>query len=311
MPTGRFGCGAVNVPDLGVLVLGGQGVSGRSLNIVELFQISAGNLTWCSFTSMLMPRSCPAVEFFQGYVYVAGSRYGSPQTAEFLSITNGRQGQWTLISQSPTIGGYLISMLAVNNHLYVVAQGGNVYELETPHEENNRKIAGKEIEDMLNSNPLELIYSNGDPATYLHYNGTRTTPDLLLASSDISEHTRRKIIGDPGSGHKPVIASITFGSKSMTWKVPTKLSGNFKKADWPIFTNLLDNELHTSPLKFKQHPGKLCNDITNIMIRCAKKTIPRGKTKHYRVFWSEHLEELNRKRDALRNTTDQTGERKT
>ncbi|VDO01047.1 unnamed protein product [Rodentolepis nana] len=56
------------------------------------------------------------------------------------------------------------------------------------------------------------------------------------------------------------------------------------------------------------------------MIRCAKKNIPRGKTKHYRVFWSEHLKELKRKRDTLehlkelkrkrdtlRNTADQTG----
>ncbi|VDO11837.1 unnamed protein product [Rodentolepis nana] len=43
------------------------------------------------------------------------------------------------------------------------------------------------------------------------------------------------------------------------------------------------------------------------MIRCAKKTIPRGKTKHYLLFWSKHLEELKRKRDAVRNTADQTG----
>ncbi|VDO10834.1 unnamed protein product [Rodentolepis nana] len=75
-------------------------------------------------------------------------------------------------------------------------------------------IAGKEIEDMLNSNPLELIYSNEDPATHLHYNVTRTTPDLLRVSSDISEHTRRKIIEDPGSGYKPVIASINIGRKA-------------------------------------------------------------------------------------------------
>ncbi|VDN99125.1 unnamed protein product [Rodentolepis nana] len=66
---------------------------------------------------------------------------------------------------------------------------------------------------MQNSNPLELSYSNEDPATYLHYNGTRTTPDLLLASSNTIELTLRKIIDDPGSGHKS-------GSKSMTWKVP-------------------------------------------------------------------------------------------
>ncbi|VDO00503.1 unnamed protein product [Rodentolepis nana] len=43
------------------------------------------------------------------------------------------------------------------------------------------------------------------------------------------------------------------------------------------------------------------------MIRCAKKTIPRGKTKHSRVFWSKHLEELKGKRDGLRNTVNQTG----
>ncbi|VDO15476.1 unnamed protein product [Rodentolepis nana] len=69
------------------------------------------------------------------------------------------------------------------------------------------------------------------------------------------------------------------------------------------------------------------------MIRCAKKTIPRGKITHYRVFWSKHLEVINtiecfgpntlRKlkesgtpfatlliRDALRKTADQTGRTK-
>ncbi|VDO01285.1 unnamed protein product [Rodentolepis nana] len=74
---------------------------------------------------------------------------------------------------------------------------------------------------------------------------------------------RCKIIDDPGSGHKPVIASITIGSKSMTRKVPTKLSWNFKKADWPRFMNLLKNEHHTIPFNFNQHPGKLCHDIMN------------------------------------------------
>ncbi|VDN97169.1 unnamed protein product [Rodentolepis nana] len=82
-------------------------------------------------------------------------------------------------------------------------------------------IAGKEIEDML-INPLELIYSNEDPATYLQCNGSRTTPDLLLASSDITTSVSIHAVfplgfkrhqraytphDDPGSGHKPVIAS--------------------------------------------------------------------------------------------------------
>jgi hypothetical protein len=75
---------------------------------------------------------------------------------------------------------------------------------------NDTNAAGKEMEDLLNTSILELIYDNTDPSTYLQFNGTQTTPDLLLVSSDISANTKRIILNDPGSGHKPVIAKITL-----------------------------------------------------------------------------------------------------
>ncbi|VDO04393.1 unnamed protein product [Rodentolepis nana] len=71
-------------------------------------------------------------------------------------------------------------------------------------------IGGKEIEYMLNNSHLELIYSNEATAKYQHYNGTRTTLDILLASSH-----------DLGSGHKPVTANIAIDCQSMTTKVST------------------------------------------------------------------------------------------
>nr|CDS28319.1 pol protein [Hymenolepis microstoma] len=119
-----------------------------------------------------------------------------------------------------------------------------MYSVYNPPQNKNRNTDGKETKDILNSSPLELIYSDEDPATYFHYNGTRTTSDLLLVSSDISEFTQRKIIDDPGYGHKPVIASIIINSKSMTPKMPTGILWKFKKADWPKFTNLLETELN-------------------------------------------------------------------
>ena len=70
--------------------------------------------------------------------------------------------------------------------------------------------AGKEIEDLLNTSVLELKYNDTDRPTYLHFKGAQTTPDLLLISSDISANTKRIILDDPGSGHKPVIAKITL-----------------------------------------------------------------------------------------------------
>jgi len=66
--------------------------------------------------------------------------------------------------------------------------------------------AGKEMEDLLNTSILELIYDDTDPPTHLHFNGAQTTPDLLLVSSNISANTKRVILDDPGLGHKPVIA---------------------------------------------------------------------------------------------------------
>jgi hypothetical protein len=54
--------------------------------------------------------------------------------------------------------------------------------------------AGKEMEDLLNTSILELIYNDTDPSTYLHFNGDQTTPDLLLISSNISASTKRIIL---------------------------------------------------------------------------------------------------------------------
>nr|CDS29573.1 kelch protein 18 [Hymenolepis microstoma] len=106
MPTGRIETGAVHVPELGVLVLGGNAeLGGNNLRTVELFQCSANNPTWISFTPMLLPRSYPAVEFFKGCVYVAGSLWTNTHTAEFLPITDGVPDQWTLIPHCDSIRG--------------------------------------------------------------------------------------------------------------------------------------------------------------------------------------------------------------
>nr|CDS25417.2 pol protein [Hymenolepis microstoma] len=188
------------------------------------------------------------------------------------------------------------------SHKTIVHEDFNAHSTRWGYKDRN--TAEKEIEDILNSCPLELSFSDEGPATYLHYNGTRTTPDLLLVSSDINELTQRKIIYGPGSGRKPVIASITINSKSMTPQMPTKVLWKFKKADWTEFPNLLETKLNASPINYNQHPDKPCTNIINIIIKWSKKTIPRGKIKHYRIFWSKNAEELKRRREVLCNTAE-------
>ncbi|GIX84733.1 hypothetical protein CEXT_84131 [Caerostris extrusa] len=89
--------------------------------------------------------------------------------------------------------------------------------------------AGKEIEDLLNSSLLDLIYDASDPPTYIHYNGSGSTPDLLCVSTDLSPFTNRIVIGDPGSGHRQIIASIVIQGQKTKPHYSQRKSWNFKK----------------------------------------------------------------------------------
>ena len=90
--------------------------------------------------------------------------------------------------------------------------------------------AGKSVEDLLNSSIFELIYNSNVSHAYLQNNGTCTTRDLLLVTLDINDLTKRAVLDSPGSGHRHIIADISFGSPSKQSISSSKTSWNFKKA---------------------------------------------------------------------------------
>ncbi|GFY67172.1 hypothetical protein TNIN_64831 [Trichonephila inaurata madagascariensis] len=98
----------------------------------------------------------------------------------------------------------------------------------------------KSVEDLLNSSTFELIYNYSDLHTYLHYNETSTSSDLLLVTSDISEPSRRYVIEDPGSGHRQVIAEVSLGSPCKHSMSFSRVSWNFKEADWTSFSAMTE-----------------------------------------------------------------------
>ncbi|GFT28189.1 hypothetical protein NPIL_101211 [Nephila pilipes] len=145
----------------------------------------------------------------------------------------------------PPFPGYMTYLLPkfrqVASGILVRIKRGLTIDFEGAQDLN---AAGQELEDILNSTPLELIYHASDPHTFLHYNGTCSTPDLLCVSSDIGISSKRGIIEDPGSGHRQVIAHININDHSpMAQNNYQKVSWNFKKANWKKFTELLDRKL--------------------------------------------------------------------
>ncbi|GFT32268.1 hypothetical protein NPIL_632581 [Nephila pilipes] len=135
--------------------------------------------------------------------------------------------------------------------------------------------AGQDLEDIHNSTPLELIYQASDPLTFLHFNGTCSTLDLLCVSSDKGTPTKREITEDPGSGHRQIVAHISINDpSSMAQNNYQKVSWNFKKAKGGKFTELLDLKLGEEKVNFDCYPDRLVRKINTAIIKCAKTLHP-------------------------------------
>ena len=113
MPTSRSSSGAVNIPTLGVLVLGGWKMhpSSEFLRIAELLQEvkkeSGIVYEWKRIVDMNERRCDPCGVYFEEKVYVMSKWVDS---MEILSLRGGQIGQWTLITRCSTLNRLPSSM---------------------------------------------------------------------------------------------------------------------------------------------------------------------------------------------------------
>lgn len=168
----------------------------------------------------------------------------------------------------------------------------------------NSNNAGKIIEDLLNSTPIEIIHNKEDPPTYIHYSGSGTNPDLLIVSSDLHSKTKKQIVEDPGSGHRAIIATIQLGNNKLP-SMHLKPRWNFKKANWKMYTEELESKFE-NPLNESLQPDQINKSICEIILKTAKKYIPRGIVKNYKPFWNTKLENMKKDRDLARNKAEKT-----
>ncbi|VDL61201.1 unnamed protein product [Hymenolepis diminuta] len=124
----RSRCAAVNIPDYGILVIGGIGRNGLHLRSTELLTRRSGEVgggegekwQWLPYTSMNKEhRGNPLAVYFQGRVYVVG--YGEiVKEMEMLDVAAG--GQWTPLTFSRQRQYLSIqSMAIVGNELFVTS----------------------------------------------------------------------------------------------------------------------------------------------------------------------------------------------
>ena len=152
---------------------------------------------------------------------------------------------------------------------------------------------GRTVEEYLNSQKLELLYNPEDKKTFLHYSGSTTNPDLAMVSSDIYETSQKVVLEDLGSHHRAVLVSISL--KVPTNKPNTRITWNFRRANWTKFQDQVETKLSTINTEESAH--KMLKNFCKIIQQSAKENIPRGKPRKYKPFWTQELNEQKNIRD--------------
>uniref|UniRef100_A0A5K3G2L0 Uncharacterized protein n=1 Tax=Mesocestoides corti TaxID=53468 RepID=A0A5K3G2L0_MESCO len=152
MTSPRLGGGAVDVPGVGVVVVGGHSV----LHTAELLTCGSNsscsstedngdvNWSWRLLPSMLEGRAWPAVAHFRGRVIVAGGNNGESPSVESLCLSAGVNdpGQWTRLSGLEGRIAWYPSLVVYNERLLLTGCEQEVLELVASPDSNNSTLDG-------------------------------------------------------------------------------------------------------------------------------------------------------------------------
>ena len=131
---------------------------------------------------------------------------------------------------------------------------------------------------------------------------TTSNPDLAIATDDIQKIAEREVCAQlGGSDHRPVILTIQKQIQG-TGKLPP--SWNYKKADWDLFKSLTNS--NTSSINVSNLDVDRAADLFTEAVLCAaQKSIPRGRRRDYKPFWTPELDSLHKQLSEARENMEQ------
>ena len=165
----------------------------------------------------------------------------------------------------------------------------------------NIDAKGEDVEQWMTDNQLVLINKPDDePSYYSRAWRTTSSPDLAIATDNLHKIAQRTVCKQlGGSDHKPI--TIHFEKLAARQeKLPP--SWNYKKANWNVFKQLSDeltSDIDTTKV------DKSSREWTDAILQAARDSIPRGRRKNYKPFWSRDLEDLHKKLSTARDALEQ------
>ncbi|EUB55591.1 hypothetical protein EGR_09531 [Echinococcus granulosus] len=134
MPSARGDTSALNIPDIGIVVVGGYNeYVSNSAEMLTEDPLDESGWRWIKLNPMLEGRAKPGIAYFNGCVVVAGENSGRELTVEFLPLTSVEQptAQWTRLHGVDKGWRQYTSLVTFNNRLIMLTSNvrkGDAYE---------------------------------------------------------------------------------------------------------------------------------------------------------------------------------------
>ena len=149
---------------------------------------------------------------------------------------------------------------------------------------------------IINSNHLTLN-SNCPTRVPFHSNQQPTSPDITSISSDLHAHATWETIHSFASDHLPILTKLNTKTKFRNTQ-QRKSYTNYKKADWPKFTNQIEEIIASQPPPTNPHTAN--NILTNAILLADKHYIPKGKLQSHHIPLPENIRNKIAERNATR-----------
>ena len=148
---------------------------------------------------------------------------------------------------------------------------------------------GDALEDWASASGVQLLFDPKQPDSF-HSGRWNTTSNPDLAFANLKGPSPHRTILDPfpRSQHRPSLITPDNPIKPIPTK-PVK-RWNFRKARWDQFTNLVDSGTDSLPPPTSSDPDLAYSDFCKLIIRAAKKAIPRGFRRRYIPNWDEECD---------------------
>ncbi|GFY44582.1 putative RNA-directed DNA polymerase from transposon BS [Trichonephila inaurata madagascariensis] len=139
---------------------------------------------------------------------------------------------------------------------------------------------GNELLDIIDDKCFSIL--NDGMVTHFSYSyNKKEALDISIASSDLGPSCKWTLLENLGSDHLLILIEL---KKRQIVPTSNNKQWIFKKADWQSFTEAVDNGIKSIPLKDSVDLN-WCS-FKEMILRAAKKYIPRGKLKNRKPYLS-------------------------